>query len=96
MKTTALVCLALVGAAAACGGQGKPSPAPAPKLSAPTIRPLSDMATRPLVVLPARFVSDEDAERILDAWLATPFDGGRHARRIEKIELTPDANEASE
>jgi ribose 5-phosphate isomerase B len=41
-----------------------------------------------VLVLPARFVSEADAERILDAWLATPFDGGRHERRIEKIEIT--------
>jgi ribose 5-phosphate isomerase B len=41
-----------------------------------------------VLVLPARFVSGEEAERILDAWLGTGFDGGRHERRIEKIELT--------
>jgi ribose 5-phosphate isomerase B len=41
-----------------------------------------------VLVLPARFVNEADAERILDAWLDTPFDGGRHERRIEKIELT--------
>ena len=23
---------------------------------------------------------------ILNAWLETPFEGGRHARRVEKIE----------
>jgi ribose 5-phosphate isomerase B len=40
-----------------------------------------------VLVLPARFVAEEEAERILDAWLAAPFDGGRHARRVEKIEL---------
>jgi ribose 5-phosphate isomerase B len=48
-----------------------------------------------VLVLPARFVSEEEAERILDAWLATPFDGGRHERRIEKIETT-DAARADE
>jgi ribose 5-phosphate isomerase B len=41
-----------------------------------------------VLVLPARFVNEAEAERILDAWLATPFEGGRHERRIEKIELT--------
>jgi ribose 5-phosphate isomerase B len=41
-----------------------------------------------VLVLPARFVTPDDAERILDAWLAAPFEGGRHERRIEKIELT--------
>jgi ribose 5-phosphate isomerase B len=25
--------------------------------------------------------------RIVEAWMATPFEGGRHARRIEKIDL---------
>jgi ribose 5-phosphate isomerase B len=30
---------------------------------------------------------DEEAiHRIIDIWLATPFDGGRHEKRIEKIE----------
>jgi ribose 5-phosphate isomerase B len=44
-----------------------------------------------VLVLPARFVTTEEAERILDAWLAAPFEGGRHERRIEKIELTEEA-----
>jgi ribose 5-phosphate isomerase B len=39
-----------------------------------------------VLVLPARFVSDSDAAAILTTWLDTPFEGGRHARRIEKIE----------
>jgi ribose 5-phosphate isomerase B len=39
-----------------------------------------------VLVLPARFVDDQDAIRILKTWLETPFEGGRHARRIEKIE----------
>lgn len=39
-----------------------------------------------VLVLPARFISDEDALAITRAWLATPFDGGRHTRRIAKIE----------
>ena len=42
-----------------------------------------------VLVLPARFLAPDEAERIVDAWLTTPFDGGRHARRIEKIETTP-------
>jgi ribose 5-phosphate isomerase B len=44
-----------------------------------------------VLVLPARFVTTDEAERILDAWLAAPFEGGRHERRIEKIELTEEA-----
>ena len=39
-----------------------------------------------VLVLPARFVSDEDALAILKAWLETDFEGGRHTRRVEKIE----------
>ncbi len=40
-----------------------------------------------VLVLPARFLSGEEGEKILDVWLETPFDGGRHERRVEKIEL---------
>ena len=43
-----------------------------------------------VLVLPARFVSEEDGVKILKTWLETPFDGGRHARRVEKIERTDD------
>ena len=39
-----------------------------------------------VLALPARFLSDEQARQILERWLDTPFDGGRHQRRIEKIE----------
>jgi len=39
-----------------------------------------------VLVLPARFVSADDAVTILKTWLDTPFEGGRHERRIEKIE----------
>ena len=35
--------------------------------------------------LPARFISDETAYSIVDAFLHTPFEGGRHQRRVEKI-----------
>ncbi len=40
-----------------------------------------------VLVLPARFVSEEDGIAILKKWLDTPFEGGRHERRVEKIEL---------
>ena len=43
-----------------------------------------------VLVLPARFVSDEDALAILRAWLETPFEGGRHERRVHKIERDDD------
>jgi ribose 5-phosphate isomerase B len=39
-----------------------------------------------VLVLPARFVTEGEGVEILRAWLDTPFEGGRHARRIQKIE----------
>lgn len=39
------------------------------------------------LVLPARFISNDEAIAIVDAYLTTPFEGGRHERRIEKIPL---------
>lgn len=39
-----------------------------------------------VLVLPARFVSEDEAVRILKAWVETPFEGGRHERRVDKIE----------
>jgi ribose 5-phosphate isomerase B len=39
-----------------------------------------------VLVLPARFVSTEQAEQIVDSFLSAKFEGGRHARRVEKIE----------
>jgi len=38
-----------------------------------------------VLALAANFVCYETAEKILDVWLATEFEGGRHARRLEKI-----------
>src|SRR5688500_12646290 len=39
-----------------------------------------------VLVLPSRFVSDDEAVKILQKWRETPFDGGRPERRIVKIE----------
>ena len=39
-----------------------------------------------VLVVPARFVSEEDGIAILKTWLETPYEGGRHARRVAKIE----------
>jgi ribose 5-phosphate isomerase B len=39
-----------------------------------------------VLVLPARFVSEDEAMQILHKWLDTTFEGGRHQRRVEKIE----------
>lgn len=38
-----------------------------------------------ILCLPARFIAKEDAERILDRFLNSSFEGGRHARRVNKI-----------
>jgi ribose 5-phosphate isomerase B len=43
-----------------------------------------------VLILPARFVSPEDGVEILKTWLATDFAGGRHARRIAKIDRSTD------
>lgn len=39
-----------------------------------------------ILALPARFVSEGEARAIVDAFLAAKFEGGRHQRRVEKIE----------
>jgi len=39
-----------------------------------------------VLVLPARFVSEEEGMEILHRWLDTRFEGGRHARRVAKID----------
>jgi ribose 5-phosphate isomerase B len=46
-----------------------------------------------VLVLPARFVSPDDAHRILDVWLSTGFEGGRHERRVDKIERESNEHE---
>ncbi len=40
--------------------------------------------------LPGRFVSTEEAKAIVESFLNTPFEGGRHQARIEKIPLCKD------
>ena len=45
-----------------------------------------------VLVLPARFVSEAEGVSILRTWLNTPFEGGRHDRRIAKIEQEPRPN----
>ncbi|HEU4720154.1 MAG TPA: ribose 5-phosphate isomerase B [Gemmatimonadaceae bacterium] len=49
-----------------------------------------------VLVLPARFVGSEEGKAILKAWLDTPFAGGRHARRIAKIERDAERNTSTE
>jgi len=38
-----------------------------------------------IICIPARFVSDEIAASMLNVFLNTEFEGGRHERRVEKI-----------
>ena len=41
-----------------------------------------------VLVLPSRFMSDDQAVATMKAWLDAKFEGGRHERRVEKIEPT--------
>lgn len=38
-----------------------------------------------IIVMPGRFISREEATRSVETFLNTPFEGGRHQRRIDKI-----------
>jgi len=38
-----------------------------------------------IICLPARFVALEFAKSLIDIFIETPFEGGRHARRVDKI-----------
>lgn len=38
-----------------------------------------------MLILPGRFMPFEEAKKIVDTWLTTKFDGGRHQRRLDKI-----------
>jgi len=38
-----------------------------------------------ILAIPARFVSEEVAIQMVDTFLTTPFEGGRHQNRVEKI-----------
>lgn len=39
-----------------------------------------------VLALGGRTTDEETAVRILERWLETPFEGGRHGRRVDKIE----------
>ena len=49
-----------------------------------------------VLVLPARFLSEEDGVRILRTWLDTPFEGGPHERRVAKIEREEETGAATD
>jgi ribose 5-phosphate isomerase B len=41
-----------------------------------------------VLVLPSRFMSDDAAVQTMKAWLDAKFEGGRHERRVKKIDST--------
>ena len=40
-----------------------------------------------VIALGGRMVSEVDAVQIVDAWLQTEYQGGRHQKRIDKLEM---------
>lgn len=38
-----------------------------------------------ILCLPGRFLGEHEVEEILKAWLESPFEGGRHERRVNKL-----------
>jgi ribose 5-phosphate isomerase B len=38
-----------------------------------------------IICIPARFVSQNEALRMIELFLDTPFEGGRHQNRVAKI-----------
>jgi ribose 5-phosphate isomerase B len=38
-----------------------------------------------IICIPARFVRDGDAEKMLDVFMTTAFEGGRHGNRVQKV-----------
>ena len=38
-----------------------------------------------VIVFPARFISNDEAVAMLDLFLETAFEGGRHQKRLEKM-----------
>ena len=41
-----------------------------------------------VLCMPGRFITEEEAENIMNEFLNTPFEGGRHTRRINKIPVS--------
>jgi ribose 5-phosphate isomerase B len=42
-----------------------------------------------MIALGERMLSASVALRIVDVWMATGFEGGRHVRRLEKLDALP-------
>ncbi len=49
-----------------------------------------------VLVIPSRFVSDAEAVDMMKRWLNTEFEGGRHARRVSKIDKDTEHTEKTE
>ena len=45
-----------------------------------------------ILALPARFISQDEVNKLIKAWFAADFEGGRHERRIEKITAIENAH----
>jgi ribose 5-phosphate isomerase B len=41
-----------------------------------------------IICIPSRFVTEEEAREFTNTFLTTPFEGGRHKKRVNKIEIT--------
>lgn len=54
-------------------------------------KPIAELARKHnnanVLVLPGRFLEPAEALEILDVFMTTPFEGGRHERRINKMPL---------
>ena len=42
-----------------------------------------------VLALGGRFLTKEEAFEVVRLWLGTPFEGGRHSRRVQNIDPTP-------
>lgn len=40
-----------------------------------------------VISLPARFISLDEAKLLVDTFISTPFEGGRHKTRVDKISM---------
>ena len=40
-----------------------------------------------ILSLGARFITQEKAAEVVDLWLSAPFEGGRHKKRIDKLDV---------
>ena len=56
-------------------------------IGAPSGQPVDYPVVAHVLALGGRSLDHGVAGRILDIWLETPFEGGRHARRVALIEL---------